>query len=101
MATHLLARNGFTNDDLQLLVPHQANLRIIRATQERLGVDASKVIVNIDRVGNTTAGTIPLSLRDAVEQGRSHKGALGLLVTVGPGYTTGATPLPSGYSRSC
>src|SRR2546423_6706346 len=56
MATHLLERNSFTKDDLQLLVPHQANLRIIRATQERLGVDDSKVMANIDRYGNTTAG---------------------------------------------
>ena len=66
---HLLERNGFTNKDLALLVPHQANLRIIRAMQERLGVEDSKVMVNIDRYGNTTAGTIPLGLRDAVERG--------------------------------
>ncbi len=97
MATHLLARNGFTNDDLQLLVPHQANLRIIRATQERLGVDDSKVMVNIDRYGNTTAGTIPLGLRDAVEQGRLHKGDLVLIVTVGAGYTTGGVLLRWAY----
>jgi len=56
MAACLLEKNGFTKDDLKLLVPHQANLRIIRATQERLGVDDSKVMVNIDRFGNTTAG---------------------------------------------
>src|SRR5213594_1304567 len=63
MAARLLEKNGFTKDDLKLLVPHQANLRIIRATQERLGVDDSKVMVNIDKYGNTTAGTIPLGLR--------------------------------------
>ena len=56
----------FTSDDLALVVPHQANLRIIRAMQERLGLPDSKVMVNIDRYGNTTAGTIPLGLRDAV-----------------------------------
>src|SRR5258705_6301079 len=61
MATHLLAKNGFTKDDLKLLVPHQANLRIIRATQERLEADDSKVMVNIDRYGSTTAWTIPPS----------------------------------------
>src|SRR6266851_61787 len=97
MAAHLLEKNGFKNDDLKLLVPHQANLRIIRATQERLGVDDSKVMVNIDRYGNTTAGTIPLGLRDAVEQGRLHKGDLVLIVTVGAGYTTGAMLLRWAY----
>jgi 3-oxoacyl-[acyl-carrier-protein] synthase III len=97
MSAHLLERNGFTNEDLALLVPHQANLRIIRATQERLGVDDSKVMVNIERYGNTTAGTIPLGLRDAVEQGRLHKGDLVLIVTVGAGYTTGGVLLRWAY----
>jgi 3-oxoacyl-[acyl-carrier-protein] synthase-3 len=97
MAAHLLEKNGFTKDDLKLLVPHQANLRIIRATQERLGVEDSKVMVNIDRYGNTTAGTIPLGLRDAVEQGRLHKGDLVLIVTVGAGYTTGGVLLRWAY----
>lgn len=90
LACQLLERNGFSSRDLALVVPHQANLRIIRAMQERLGVDDSKVMVNIDRYGNTTAGTIPLGLCDAVEQGRLHKGDLVLLIAVGAGYTTGA-----------
>ena len=85
----LLERNGFSNKDLALVVPHQANLRIIRAMQERLGIDDSKVMVNIDRYGNTTAATIPLGLRDALEEGRLKKGDLVLLVSVGAGYTTG------------
>jgi 3-oxoacyl-[acyl-carrier-protein] synthase-3 len=89
LAGCLLERNGFTSDDLALVVPHQANLRIIRAMQERLGVDDSKVMVNIDKYGNTTGGTIPLGLRDAVEQGRLRKGDLVLLAAVGAGYTTG------------
>jgi 3-oxoacyl-[acyl-carrier-protein] synthase III len=93
LATCLLARNGFTSDDLALVVPHQANLRIIRAMQQRLGVDDSKVMVNIDRYGNTTAGTIPLGLRDAVAEGRLHKGDLVLLAAVGAGYTTGGVLL--------
>jgi 3-oxoacyl-[acyl-carrier-protein] synthase-3 len=97
MSAHLLEKNGFTKDDLALLVPHQANLRIIRATQERLGLDDSKVMVNIDRYGNTTAGTIPLGLRDAVEQGRLKKGDLVLIVTVGAGYTTGGVLLRWAY----
>ncbi len=90
LACQLLERNGFSSGDLALVVPHQANLRIIRAMQERLGVEDSKVMVNIDRYGNTTAGTIPLGLCDAVEQGRLHKGDLVLLIAVGAGYTTGA-----------
>jgi 3-oxoacyl-[acyl-carrier-protein] synthase-3 len=89
LAACLLERNGFTSDDLALVVPHQANLRIIRAMQQRLGVDDSKVMVNIDKYGNTTGGTIPLGLRDAVEQGRLKKGDLVLLAAVGAGYTTG------------
>jgi 3-oxoacyl-[acyl-carrier-protein] synthase III len=97
MATKLLERNGFTKDDLALLVPHQANLRIIRAAQERLGVDDSKVLVNIDRYANTTAGTIPLGLCDAVSQGRLHKGDLVLIATVGAGYTTGGVLLRWAY----
>jgi 3-oxoacyl-[acyl-carrier-protein] synthase-3 len=97
LSTLLLERNGFTNHDLALLVPHQANLRIIRATQERLGVDDSKVMVNIDKYGNTTAGTIPLGLRDAMQQGKLHKGDLVLIVTVGAGYTTGGVLLRWAY----
>ena len=97
VAAHLLERNGFTSKDLALVVPHQANLRIIRAMQERLGVDDCKVMVNIDKFGNTTAGTIPLGLRDAVAQGRLHKGDLVLLVAVGAGYTTGGVLLRWGY----
>ena len=97
LATCLLERNGFTSDDLKLVVPHQANLRIIRAMQQRLGVDDSKVLVNIDRYGNTTGGTIPLGLRDAVAEGRLHKGDLVLLAAVGAGYTTGGVLLRWAY----
>jgi 3-oxoacyl-[acyl-carrier-protein] synthase-3 len=97
LATDLLQRNGFTSDDLALVVPHQANLRIIRAMQQRLGVDDSKVMVNIDRYGNTTAGTIPLGLRDAVDQGRLRKDDLVLLAAVGAGYTTGGVLLRWAY----
>jgi 3-oxoacyl-[acyl-carrier-protein] synthase III len=93
----LLERNGFSSKDLALVVPHQANLRIIRAMQERLGVADSKVIVNIDMFGNTTAGTIPLGLRDAVEQGRLRKGDLVLIVAVGAGYTTAGVLLRWAY----
>src|ERR1700676_1732634 len=97
LAVNLLERNGFNSDDLTLVVPHQANLRIIRAMQERLGVDDSKVMVNIDRYGNTTAGTIPLGLRDAVAEGRLKKGGLVLLGAVGAGYTTGGVLMRWAY----
>ncbi len=97
VSCQLLERNGFSNRDLALVVPHQANLRIIRAMQERLGVDDSKVMVNIDRYGNTTAATIPLGLRDALEQKRLRKGDLVLLVAVGAGYTTGGMLLRWAY----
>jgi len=97
LAVNLLERNGFKSDDLALVVPHQANLRIIRAMQERLGVDDSKVMVNIDRYGNTTAGTIPLGLRDAVAERRLMKGDLVLLVAVGAGYTTGGVLMRWAY----
>jgi 3-oxoacyl-[acyl-carrier-protein] synthase III len=93
LAANLLERNGFKGDDLALVVPHQANLRIIRAMQERLGVPDSKVMVNIDRYGNTTAGTIPLGMWDAIAQGKLKKGDLVLLAAVGAGYTTGGVLL--------
>jgi len=97
LAVHLIERNGFKSDDIALVVPHQANLRIIKAMQERLGVEDSKVMVNIDRYGNTTAATIPLGLRDAVAEGRLKKGDLVLILTVGAGYTTGGILLRWAY----
>jgi 3-oxoacyl-[acyl-carrier-protein] synthase-3 len=97
LACEMLERNGFTSKDLALVIPHQANLRIIRAMQERLGVDDARIMVNIDRYGNTTAGTIPLGLRDAVAEGRIKKGDLVLLVAVGAGYTAGAVLLRWAY----
>src|SRR5271163_2281297 len=97
LACQVLERNGLTSNDLALVVPHQANLRIIRAMQERLGVDDSKVLVNIDHYGNTTAATIPMGLVDAVEQKRLRKGDLVLLIAVGAGYTTGAVLMRWAY----
>ena len=97
VASQLLERNGYSSSDLKLVVPHQANLRIIRAMQQRLGLDDSKVLVNIDRYGNTTAATIPLGLRDAIEEDRLRKGDLLLLVAVGAGYTTGGMLLRWAY----
>jgi 3-oxoacyl-[acyl-carrier-protein] synthase-3 len=89
----LLERNGLTGADIDAFIPHQANLRIISATADRLGLKPESVIVNIDRYGNTTAGTIPLAMNTAMEQGRLKKGSLVMLASVGAGFTIGATLL--------
>jgi len=87
----LLQRNGLTVDDLGIMIPHQANLRIINGVADRLGVPPEKVLINIDRYGNTTAATIPLATRDAVCQGKLKKGDIVLFAAVGAGYTVGAS----------
>jgi 3-oxoacyl-[acyl-carrier-protein] synthase-3 len=89
----LLARNGLKGSDIDAFIPHQANLRIINATAERLGLRPESVVVNIERYGNTTAGTIPLAMNTAVEEGKLNKGSLVLLASVGAGFTVGATLL--------
>lgn len=89
----ILARNGYKGTDLKLFVPHQANRRIIMSTAEKLGLSEDRVVINIDEYGNTTAGTVPLALQTARQQGRLKKGDLVLLATVGAGFTTGATLL--------
>jgi 3-oxoacyl-[acyl-carrier-protein] synthase-3 len=87
----LLAKNGITASDVTLLIPHQANKRIITATAERLGLPPERVVINIDKYGNTTAATIPLATCDAVAQGRLKKGDLVLFAAVGAGYTAGVS----------
>jgi len=87
----LLERNNVSPDQVSIFIPHQANLRIIRATAERLGMCGDRVMINIDRYGNTTSATIPLATRDAMEQGRLKKGDLVLFAAVGAGYTVGAS----------
>jgi 3-oxoacyl-[acyl-carrier-protein] synthase-3 len=87
----LLARNGLTAADVAVVIPHQANKRIITAASDRLGIPPEKVLINIDRYGNTVAGTIPLATRDAISEGRLRKGDLVLFTAVGAGYTVGAS----------
>jgi 3-oxoacyl-[acyl-carrier-protein] synthase-3 len=87
----LLQRNGFSAKDIGVLIPHQANQRIICAAADRLGLSSEQVILNIDRYGNTTAATIPLATRDAIESGRLKKGDLVVFAAVGAGYTVGAS----------
>lgn len=89
----LLARNDVKASDIDCFIPHQANQRIIRATAERLGLRPESVIINIDRYGNTTAGTIPLAMETAREEGKLKKGDLVLLASVGAGFTIGAALL--------
>jgi 3-oxoacyl-[acyl-carrier-protein] synthase-3 len=86
----LLTRNKLTGEDLDLFVSHQANKRIILSASEKLGMPEEKVVINIDKYGNTTAATIPLALNDAVESGRLKKGNLILLSSVGAGFTVGS-----------
>jgi len=93
----VLERNGFTAKDIKLFVPHQANKRIIVSSAERLGLRDDQVVINIDEYGNTTAGTIPLALVSARQQGRLKKGDLILIAAVGAGFTVGATLLRWAY----
>ncbi|MBM3783936.1 MAG: ketoacyl-ACP synthase III [Acidobacteria bacterium] len=91
MTETLLRRNGLTVDDITLLIPHQANRRIIEATAKALSMPLDRVVINIDKYGNTTGATLPLATIDAVESGRLKKGGLVLYAAVGAGYTAGAS----------
>ncbi|HKF55927.1 MAG TPA: beta-ketoacyl-ACP synthase III [Blastocatellia bacterium] len=86
----ILNRNGFSGKDVDLFIAHQANLRIINATAEKLGLPDEKVIRNISKFGNTTAATIPLAIGDAIDAGKLKRGSLVLFAAVGAGYTVGS-----------
>ncbi len=86
----LLERNGLTGDDIALLVPHQANKRIIDATARRMKLASDRVLINIDRYANTTCATIPIGLSEAMEQGRLNRGDNIVLAGAGAGYTWGS-----------
>ncbi len=85
----IIEKNGLTGKDIDLFIAHQANLRIINATADKLGLDDEKVVRNIHKFGNTTAATIPLAIGDAIDDGRLKKGSLVLFAAVGAGYTAG------------
>jgi 3-oxoacyl-[acyl-carrier-protein] synthase-3 len=89
----ILSRNGVTGKDLSCFIPHQANKRIILSTAERLGLPLERVVINIDRFGNTTAATIPMAMQTAMDEGGLKKGDLVLLASVGAGFTVGTTLL--------
>jgi 3-oxoacyl-[acyl-carrier-protein] synthase-3 len=93
IARRVLDRNGLEPADIDLFVSHQANRRIISAAAERLGLPDSKVVINLERFGNTTGATIPLALADAMGDGRLKRGDLVLLASVGAGFTVGAVLL--------
>ena len=93
----LLKRNNLKGTDIDAFIPHQANRRIIMATADRLGLKPESIIINIDRYGNTTAGTIPLAMGTAIEEGKLKKGSLVMLASVGAGFTVGATLLRWAY----
>ena len=91
MTERVLAKNGLKGSDVDCFIAHQANKRIITATADRLKMPREKVIINIENFGNTTAGTIPLAMRTAIETGRLKKGNTLLIASVGAGFTSGAS----------
>ncbi|MCU0260127.1 MAG: ketoacyl-ACP synthase III [Ilumatobacteraceae bacterium] len=92
-AEHSMRHAGVTADDIALVVPHQANIRIIDAACERLGIPLDRAVVNIDRVGNTSSGSIPLALAEALDAGRIAPDDLVLLVGFGAGMTAASAVL--------
>jgi len=97
LCDQILKRNNLKGSDIDAFIPHQANQRIITATADRLGLRPESVIINIDRYGNTTAGTIPLAMETARQEGKLKKGSLVMLASVGAGFTVGATLLRWAY----
>jgi len=88
-AVDILKQAGMKSSQLSLLIPHQANIRIIQATARRIKLPMEKVFVNVDKYGNTSSASIPIALTEAMEQGRLKKDEYCLLVSFGGGFTTG------------
>ncbi|MGC2474578.1 MAG: beta-ketoacyl-ACP synthase III [Candidatus Sulfotelmatobacter sp.] len=91
MTERILERNKLAGKDIDCFIAHQANRRIITATADRLGMPMEKVVINIDRFGNTTSGTIPIAMQTAIEEKKLKKGDMLLIASVGAGFTSGAT----------
>jgi len=89
-ARRVLDKSGIRAEEIKLLVPHQANVRIINAVAERLGIKEEKIFINLDKYGNTSAASIPIALDEAVREGRLEKGDPVLLVAFGGGFTWGS-----------
>jgi 3-oxoacyl-[acyl-carrier-protein] synthase-3 len=96
VAYEIMQKNNLTSDDIAYLVPHQANLRIIDATAERMGINRDKVTINIDKYGNTTAATIPLCITEYYRDGKIKKGDNLILAAFGGGFTWGSIYLTWG-----
>ena len=94
-----MAHAGVDIDQIKLVVPHQANIRIIKAANERLGIPMEKTAIVIGRTGNSSSATIPTALHDAIEHGRVHDGSIVLLVGFGAGMTWAAAVLRWGEGR--
>ena len=93
MVDETLEANGLNKHDLDWLIPHQANLRIIEATAKRLEMPMDRVVVTVDRHGNTSSGSVPLALDEAVRSGKVQRGQLVLLEAFGGGFTWGSALL--------
>lgn len=91
MTQRVLEKNNLSGKDVDCFIAHQANKRIITATADRLGMPLEKVVINIDRYGNTTAGTIPIAMQTALQEKKLKKGDLLLIAAVGAGFTSGAS----------
>ncbi|RLJ69953.1 3-oxoacyl-[acyl-carrier-protein] synthase III [Hydrogenivirga caldilitoris] len=89
----VLETSGVPPEDISLIIPHQANVRIINALAEKLGIPMERVYINIDRYGNTSAASIPIALHEAIEEGRLKRGDLVLMTAMGGGLTWGAALL--------
>ena len=90
VSAKILSKNNLTGEDISLFIPHQANKRIIDAAAEKCGISKEKVLINIDKYGNTTAGTIPIALSEAVDNGKIKNGDYVLLSSFGAGFTWGS-----------
>jgi 3-oxoacyl-[acyl-carrier-protein] synthase-3 len=93
VSTEIMQKNGMTSDDIAWLVPHQANMRIISATAQRMGLAPEKVMINIEKYGNTTAGTIPICISEWHKEGKLKKGDNLILSSFGAGFTWGSVYL--------
>ena len=91
LTERMVNRNGFSLDDIDLLVPHQANLRILEAGAKKMGIDMDRVLVNVDRYGNTSAASVPMALDEAVRTGRLQRDMLACTLVFGAGLTWGAS----------
>lgn len=90
MCHRILERNGLTGDDVDVFIPHQANMRIIQAAVDRIQIPMERVVVNIQEYGNTTAGTLPLALQTGLNTGQLKRGDLVLMASMGAGFSCGA-----------